>query len=209
MNLDVLKPLDHPLLDVLFHHVIALVSSVLRLCRDPSPSSMASQYRLRLATEDDAEAMVRTAVAAFGASGNNVDTRIFPEHLRTPTSYEDRIELRTKITRPTLNRNDFPDRWTILAVCDGKDGKDEIAGYAHWQAPSIVDGKLDGDNTKNLSADERLKKVEDRSGGFPSYLDQAAMKEFMELADKFMKDTLGDEGDKNMWSKMLSGFEPF
>lgn len=42
-----------------------------------------------------------------------------------------------------------------------------------------------------------------RAGGFPSCLDPDALAEFMRAAEVLTKDTIGEEGDRHMWSEYL------
>ena len=65
----------------------------------------------------------------------------------------------------------------------------------------VVDGKSGEASSKDKSLDERTKEMSSRAGGLPTCLDQEAMREFMASADQFMKDTIGEEGDKDMWSE--------
>lgn len=169
---------------------------------------MASPYRLRHVTPDEASALTRVATDAFNAAGNKVDTQLFPPHLRSADYAQEAFAWRVSALRPTLDRAKFPDRWTVAVVMsvgsdnvdDEEEEEEEIAGWAQWQAPVVSDGS---DSSKTRSIEENITEAEARTGGFPPSLDPVAMRVFLDTATAMKKQSLGDEGDKDMWSEFF------
>ncbi|KAK1827212.1 acyl-CoA N-acyltransferase [Podospora conica] len=162
-------------------------------------------YSLRFATEADAEAITNVNIAAFGSSGNKAHSLLFPKHLRTPTSDQDIYMFRAEMIRPLLNREKHPERWNMVSVFKGDDGVEEIAGYSHWETPAAVN---DDTSTKNQSVEERIAAIATRARGLPTCLDTDALAEFMRAAERLMKDTIGEQGDKDMWTLGGLGVSP-
>jgi hypothetical protein len=66
-----------------------------------------------------------------------------------------------------------------------------------------VHNKTGEASTKNKSVEERIEGMATRAGGLPGCLDHDALAEFMRAAERLMKDTIGEEGDRHMWSGYL------
>ena len=66
-----------------------------------------------------------------------------------------------------------------------------------------MDSKTGEASTKNKSVEERIEGMATRAGGLPGCLDPDALAEFMWAGDRLMKDTIGEEGDRHMWSGYL------
>jgi len=64
-----------------------------------------------------------------------------------------------------------------------------------------VDGRIDEFSGKTKTPEQKLQAAAERTGGFPPGMNLVVMEEFIRGADKFIHDTLGEAGDKNMWSE--------
>lgn len=155
-------------------------------------SSKSTKLRIRAATKDDLEAVVRVNDNAF--RGNPTSLVVFPERLRIKPGTQDECDFRLKTYKANIYALEYHYILAVedVPVTDGAEKrKEEIAGFAVWRSP------LEPDLEKGEEEKEKERKAFEDS--FPPSVDQEAAKKLKDVTWNFEKSVMGEKGASEYW----------